>query len=198
MLWGGHQCHEKKYTSHNEVSTWQNHNNNWNGKSKREKGTPSQRFLFNVTTRLSHWHRAWRGLCGLGECLVRETVPELPALLYCWKQQLGYCMSFCFCGHVCVCVFVCVSACATVCATLPACLFAYICRGGNVCKGVRTLCSTLYTVCMYPSLKCTDAHCQLFFFFGTKLGQLLFPCFYKSESFLLQCLSCLSLSPLKH
>lgn len=49
-----------------------------------------------------------------GEMLARETVPEKLAFLRCCKLQLGYCRSFCFCGHgLRVCLRVCVWACAT-------------------------------------------------------------------------------------
>lgn len=62
-----------------------------------------------------------RAVWFVGGMLVSEAVPEKPALLYCWKQQCGYCVSFCFCGHVCVCVCECLSLCSSTCK-LPVCL----------------------------------------------------------------------------
>lgn len=56
-----------------------------------------------------------------GEMLVRETVPEKLAFLRWCKLQLGYCRSFCFCGHglrVCVCLGLCNSMCTFDCVCL--------------------------------------------------------------------------------
>lgn len=125
MLHGGHQCHEKNYTSLNEVSTWQNHNNNWNGKSKREKGTPSQRFLFYVTTRLCHWHCAW-GLCGLGKCWwerqCQRSWPSCAAVSY----SSATVWAFVFVGMVCVRVRACVCVCVGLCKFACVCLHVYV------------------------------------------------------------------------
>lgn len=122
--YGGSSVPWKKYTRHNEVSTWQNHNNNWNGKSKREKGTPSQRFLFNVTTRLCHWHRAWRGLCGLGECWWAGRCQSSWPCCAAESNSSATVWAFVFVG-----MFRVLQLVATVGASLPVCLFACIRRG---------------------------------------------------------------------
>lgn len=192
---GGHQCHEKKYTSHNEVSTWQNHNNNWNGKSKREKGTPSQRFLFNVTTRLCHWHCAWRGLCGLGECWWgRQCQRSWPSCAV-ESNSSATVWAFVFVGMY-VCAFQLVQRYVQVCLV---CLFActvYV--EESVCQCVCTLCSSLYTVCMYPPLKDTNTHCLLFWDLGQNWASYCFLVFTSQNGFFLHCLSSPSPFPLKH
>lgn len=120
----------KKCTSHNEVSTWQNHNNNWNGKSKREKETPSQRFLFNVTTRLCHWRCAWRGLCGLGECWWKRHCQRSWPSCAAQSNSSATVWNFVFVGtYMCVCVL----ACAMVCAGLPMFVCMYMQRKICVC-----------------------------------------------------------------
>lgn len=135
--YGGSSVPWKKYTSHNEVSTWQNHNNNWNGKSKREKGTPSQRVFFNVTTRLCHWHCAWRGLCGLGECWwERQCSRSWPSCAV-ESNSSATVWAFAFVGmYVCVCVYQLVrqyvQACLCVCLHVlymqrKVCVNVYVC-----------------------------------------------------------------------
>lgn len=110
------------------------------GKSKREKGTPPQRFLFNVTTCLCHWHRAWRGLCGLRECWwERQCQRRWPS---CTAQSNSSATVWDF---VCVCVCV-VSLCNSI--YKFARVFACMCKCVNV--------HVSSAVCMSSSLKYTN------------------------------------------
>lgn len=127
------------------------------GKVKGENGTPSQRFLFNVTTRLCHWHGAWRGLSGLGECWWERQCQRNWPSCTAERNSLATVWAFVFVGmYVCVCVFQLVRRYVHVC--LCVCLHVYV--EGNVCKRVLYAYSAVayITHACIPHLSTRHAH----------------------------------------
>ncbi len=78
--------------------------------------------------------------------LLKATARLLYELLFLWAVT---CMCFSLCKYS-TCKF--------------ACVHVYV--EENVFKCVCTLCSSLYTVCMYPPLKPTNTHCLIFWALG--------------------------------
>lgn len=70
-----------KYTSHNEVSTWRNHDNNWNGNSKRGKKNWGR----NLTGRN-------KGQPGWPTCAAEATARLLCAPLLCGPVRVWFCL----------------------------------------------------------------------------------------------------------
>lgn len=164
----GHQCHETNTPVTMRFPDGGTAIIIETGKVKREKGTPSQRFLFNVTTRLCHWHCAWRGLCGLGECWwEKQCQRSWPS---CAAESNSSATVWAFILRACTCEF---SLCDSMC-TLCLCVCVYTKRNGKMCDCACLLSSRPYTVCTYPPLSYTLPALW-------DLGQLLLPCFYPSE-----------------